>query len=90
MDGTGRQFLVERYASGITEDQVASGAGRLKKAAERMGREGVDVRYLGSTFVPSEGSVFCLFQGPSQESVEEANRRAAFPFHRIVEAIHVE
>jgi hypothetical protein len=51
---------------------------------------GADVLYLGSTFVPSEGSVFSLFQASSQERVEEANRRARFPFHRIVEAVSVE
>ena len=90
MNATGRRFLVERYISGITEDQVASGAGRLKEAAEQMVREGIDVRYLGSTFVPSEGSVFSLFQASSREGVEEANRRARFPFHRIVEAVSVE
>jgi hypothetical protein len=87
MDGTGRQFMVERYVSGITQDRVMSGVARLKEATETMSREGVDVRYLGSTFVPSEGSVFCLFRGPTEESVNEANRRARFPFHRIVEAI---
>jgi hypothetical protein len=87
MNETGRQFMVERYVSGITEDQVAAGVARLKEATEEMGRDGVDVRYLGSTFVPSEGSVFCLFQAPSQKSVDEANRRARFPFHRVVEAI---
>ncbi|HEX6332441.1 MAG TPA: nickel-binding protein [Actinomycetota bacterium] len=90
MSGTGRRFLVERYVSGITEDQVVSGADRLREATDQMSREGVDIHHLGSTFVPSEGTVFSLFQGPSQESVEEANRRAAYPFHRIVEAIHVE
>lgn len=81
--------MVERYVSGITEDQVASGVARLKVATEVMRGEGVDVHYLGSTFVPPEGSVFCLFQGPSEESVHEANRRAGFPFHRIVETISV-
>ena len=83
--------MVERYVAGITEEQVASGAARLRVAIGQMRAEGgADVLYLGSTFVPSEGSVFSLFQASSQEGVEEANHRARFPFHRVVEAISVE
>jgi hypothetical protein len=72
---------------GLTLDQVTSGVARLKEAMEQDGREGVDVHYLDSNVVRSEGSVFCLFHGSSQESVKEANRRARFPFHRVVEAV---
>jgi hypothetical protein len=86
MKRTRAQFMVERYVPGITEEEVASGVARLEEAIEQMTREGVELRYLGSTFVPSEGSVFCVFEGQSQEGVEEANRRAQFPFYRIVAA----
>jgi hypothetical protein len=86
MKGTRGHFMVERYVAGITDEEVASGVARLEETTKRMAREGIDVRHLGSTFVPSEGSVFCVFEGPSQESVEDANRRAHFLFHRIVAA----
>jgi hypothetical protein len=79
--------MVERYVAGITEEQVSDGVARLREATAQMTAEGVNLRYLGTTFVPSEGSVFSLFEGLSEQSIQEVNQRAGFPPHRLVEAI---
>ena len=79
-------YLVERHLPGFTSDQLPVAAGAAKTATEQMTQEGVPVRYLRSTFVPGEEKCFCLFNGPSADSVKEANERAGLPFERILEA----
>jgi hypothetical protein len=54
-----------------------------------MTRQGTPIRYLRSTFIPGEDKCFCLFEGPSAETVQEANDRAELPVERIAEAVHV-
>lgn len=47
------------------------------------------MRYLRSTFVPSEERSFCLFDAPTKRDVEEANRLAEIPLVRITEGKHI-
>ena len=54
-----------------------------------MTQEGTPIRYLRSIFIPGEDKCFCLFDGPSQDAVREANERANIPFERVVEALHI-
>lgn len=83
------RYLVERHLPGITGDQLKMAASRAKKTTSEMTAQGTPVRYLRSIFIPAEEKCFCLFDGPSPEAVEEANRRAQIPFERVVEAQHV-
>jgi len=82
-------FLVERYLPGVTPDQLMAAAGSAKQTTAEMTQEGTPVRYLRSTFIPGEDKCFCLFEGPSADSVKTANERAQLPYERIVEAMHV-
>jgi hypothetical protein len=79
--------MVERYLPGTTADEVWAAVHRTARAAEAMAADGIVVRHLSCTYVPSEESVFCLFDGPSADSVQEANRRGAFPFDRVLDAV---
>lgn len=79
-------YMVERHLPGFTRDQLPTAAGAAKSATEQMAGEGTPVRYLRSTFVPSEEKCFCLFDGPSEDVVAEANDRAGLPYERIIEA----
>ncbi len=78
-------YVVERHLPGITSEQLVAAAGRAKRTTAEMTREGTPVRYLRSTFIPGDAKVFCLFEGSSAAVVEEANRRAAIPFDRVLE-----
>jgi hypothetical protein len=80
-------YLVESYVPGVTLEEVAAACSRAEDAAAGMRLAGTSVRYLGTTFVPSEGSVLCLFEGASAQVVEEANRRAGIDFARVVEVV---
>ena len=83
------KYMVERYLPGITTDQLSGAAARAKSTTAQMSEEGTPVRYLRSTFIPGEDKCYCLFEGPSAEAVEEANKRADIPYERVVEAMYI-
>jgi hypothetical protein len=72
-------YLVERYLPGRDRAWLEAALARLPK--DRHG-----VAYLGSTYVPSDESCFCLFEAPSAEKVRDVNEVAGVPFARIVTA----
>lgn len=80
------KFMVERHLPGFTTEQLPAAAASAKAATIAMTDEGTPIRYLRSTFVPSEQKCFCLFEGPSVASVEEAQTRAGLPYERIHDA----
>ena len=82
-------YMVERYLPGITEQELRAAIGRVQAAAAQLQAEGLAVSYLGSTFTPTDQCCFCLFTGPSQAAVREANERAEFPHARIVPAVRI-
>jgi len=82
-------YMVERYMPGVSAGDVLAAAGRAKETTAIMSEEGVLVRYLRSTYLPSEEACFCLFESPSEELVRAANERAGIPFDRIVKAVYV-
>ena len=77
--------MVERYLAGVTPAQLNETSERLAAAAGELAALGVDVRYLGSTFVPEEESCFCRFESDDAEAVRRVCERARVPFARIVE-----
>ena len=82
-------YVVERYLPGLDQRQLVRLLGKLGKVTDDLRREGMRVRYLGSTIVPGDEACFCQFDGPSEAAVVEANTRAGVPFDRIVEAVTV-
>ncbi len=80
-------FVVERYLPGTPQDELRRSLERLHEATEELRTEGIPVWYLGSTVVPEDEACFCQFEGPSQEAIAEANRRAGTRFDRIVAAV---
>lgn len=80
------KYMVERHLPGFTSAQLPGAASSAKAATTAMTDEGTPIKYLRSTFVPSEQKCFCLFEGASAEVVEEAQVRAGLPFERIHDA----
>jgi class 3 adenylate cyclase len=65
-------MYIDRHdAPGISPEEVAAGHELDLAIQEQFG-----VRYHTYWFDPSNGSVFCLAEGPSQEAVEEVHRTA--------------
>ena len=82
-------YVVERYLPGITTDQLKAAAQRAKSTTATMTNEGTPIRYMRSIFVPNEEKCYCLFDGPSEDAVMEANDRANIPYERVTEAIQI-
>lgn len=77
--------MVERYLPGVTSGQLDDASARLAAASQELTANGVDVRYLGSTFVPEEESCFCRFESARADDVRRACDQAGISFARIVE-----
>jgi len=61
-----------------------------RRASEELTREGRQVRFLRSVFVPEDETCFYLYEAASPGDVREAARRAELPLIRVVEAITAE
>jgi hypothetical protein len=80
-------YQVDRDLPGIALPDLAAAQRAAIETSERFRAEGRQVRYIRSTFVPSEGQVRCLFEAPTAELVRELNEAAGIPFTRVVEAM---
>jgi hypothetical protein len=80
---------LERRRKAFDADEPIDWAHAESLAFASLLAEGTPIRYLRSTFLPGEEKCFCLFEGPSADSVKVANERAEIPFERIVEAMHL-
>lgn len=79
-------FMADRFLPGITMEQLAAAQKAAIETGTTMTSQGKPVRYLRSTFVPSESRCMCLFEAPNSGNVRELNETANIPFNRIVEA----
>lgn len=85
-----RTYLVEHYWPGVTVDDFRAAADRVRASSAELARAGVVIDFLHSTLVPEDEAAFCVFAAESPEPVEDAYRRAAVPFERIVDAHEIE
>ena len=65
----------------------AATAERARQAALTLAAEGQRIRFLRSTFLPTDELCFLVFEADSPGVVSEATERAAIEFERIVEAV---
>jgi cell fate regulator YaaT (PSP1 superfamily) len=79
-------YMADRNLPGITLEALAAAQNAAIQTGKKMTSEGKPVRYIRSTFVPSESRCMCLFEAPNRENVRELNETANIPFTRIVEA----
>jgi Nickel responsive protein SCO4226-like len=77
-------YLIELYVPQGRELREATT--RVRHAADGLRREGVDVRYLRSIFIPADETCFYVLEASSSDTVQEASRRASLHSQRIVEA----
>jgi hypothetical protein len=80
-------YMVERELPGIQMNQLAAAQKAAIETGQRMTAQGKKVRYIRSSFVPSEARCMCMFEASNPELVRELNETAKIPFNRIVEAM---
>jgi hypothetical protein len=82
------QFVVERYWPDASEADARSAMQQLRACCEHMAASGVDVRFLGGTFVPGDELLSCRFEG-SEQVVRQAYARAELSFDRVLSTMEV-
>jgi Protein of unknown function (DUF4242) len=75
-------YLVEAYLA--NHPQAVENA---RSAARLAAAVGQSVRYLRTTFLPDDETVFHLFEAPSSAAVMDAALVASLPVDRITEAV---
>jgi len=80
-------YLVESFVPRVRVGELDGLRSRAREAAEGLAREGSDVRYVRSSFVPEDEMWLLWFEAPTPALVGEAGRRAELDFARIVEAV---
>lgn len=79
-------FLLESYLGAVGEPDLVELAGRLSSAAESVSREGEPVRYLHSTYVPTDETCLHFVETSTAAAAERFARHAELSFDRILEA----
>jgi hypothetical protein len=79
-------WIVERYIPEATREDVDAAALQLAVATRALAVGGVEIRYLGSTFVAAEEYCICRFESMNADDVRLACERAGVSYARIVQA----
>jgi hypothetical protein len=81
------RYLVEAYMPRSRARDARTAGRDARLAAEELSREGTPVRYLRTTFVPSDETCFLVFESADKAAVGELCRRAGIGSARIVRAL---
>jgi len=82
-----RSYLVEVYVPRSKGREAAAAAARARSAAEALSREGRQIRYVRTTFLPDDETCFHLFEAASAEVVKAAAGRAKLGRVRVLAAV---
>lgn len=80
-------YLVERYLTAAAADRLPEAVHLVVDACAASGSAATRVRYLHSTYLPSEETCFCVFEAASSDAVRAVNVAANFPIDRITDAL---
>ena len=80
-------YMADRHLPGITLEQLLAAQNAAIETSKRFTAGGRPVRYIRSSWVPSEAHVMSLFEAENPQSVRDVNEAAGIPFTRILEAV---
>jgi hypothetical protein len=80
-------FLVEAYVPGAEAQDPRVAGRRVRDAARRLSGEGISVRYVRTTLLPSDETCFHVLAADSRAAVAAACRLAGLERARIVDAV---
>lgn len=89
-DASRNRYVVECYAPGIDEAEVAAAAARARCAVATLRGRGCDIDYAKAVFVPDDEVVFHIFAASDPASVHEASVLAELRFERVVRAVSLD
>jgi hypothetical protein len=82
-----REFAAEQYMSGTDAAAAARGAGVARRAAEQLTREGTQVEFVRSIFIPEDETCIHMYRAGSIDAVRLVAARASLRFEHISEAV---
>ena len=82
-------YLVECYRPGASAASLWLAAGQLRAAAAALADEGAQVRLVGTTIVPTDEAVLCVFEAADEELVRDTFARAGVPCERLTPALSI-
>jgi hypothetical protein len=82
-------YVVEAYVSSLEPGKLADAAERAREAAAALSAEGRRIRFVRSTFLPTDEVGFLFFDAEVADVVSELAARAGITYERIVEAVEV-
>ncbi len=80
------EFVAEQYfprAGAVGAGQAGKAA---RGAAEQLAREGAQIAFVRSIFIPDDETCLFIYEADTVETVRVAGERAALAFERILEA----
>ena len=82
-------YVVEAYVSSLEGGRLDDTAERAREAAAALAAEGRQIRFVRSTFLPTDEVGFFVFEAEIADVVRELAARAGITYERIVEAVEV-
>jgi hypothetical protein len=82
-----RSYFVEVYVPRSHGRDASAAAAQARAAAAALSREGRQIRYVRTTFLPDDETCFHLFEAGSAEVVEAVVERAELGRARVVAAV---
>jgi hypothetical protein len=82
-------YVIEAYVSSLEQGKLDNAAKRAREVAVALEAEGRRIRFVRSTFLPTDEVGFLVFDAESADVVRELAGRADITHERIVEAVDV-
>jgi hypothetical protein len=82
-------YLIEGYLPRSRAAELTDAVARFRRTAERLTAEGVPVRHVRSSFLPTDELFMHLVEAQSAEAAGELTKRAGIAPERIVETVPV-
>ena len=76
-------YLIEGYLPRSRASELADAAVRLRRAVDALAAEGVQVRHVRSSFIPSDELFLHVLEAESAEAAGDATRRAGIAPERM-------
>lgn len=84
------RYTVEVHIPETGWADLQRAAALARQATDELRREGEQVRFLRSIFVPEDGACFFLYEGASVEAVRAAAVRAQLGVRRVDAALRLD
>ena len=85
-----RTYVVESFWPGVTEEEFARGAERMRTVAHELRAAGTHIDFLGGVLIPRDEVAFWRFVCGSRLAAEEIVSRADLPCERVLESVELD